>query len=232
VHASRISRFAAPFTSTLMLAALLIASLATCQPVVSRPVVSPIVAADSSLQGLFDRGTTFAAFVASATARREGWLRLQREAVVDSSLLRRARAVGGTWQLLVIARDGCGDSMNSVPYAARLADSVAGLSLRIVSPAEGQAAARMHRTADGRMATPTFIVLDASGTDVGCVVELPAPLRQWTNASRGAVSDDSLLSYRSTFYTKDRGESISRELVEVLEAARAGRPRCDRLATR
>jgi len=215
-----------------MLAALLIANLATCQPVVSRPVVSPIVAADSSLQGLFDRGTTFAAFVASATARREGWLRLQREAVVDSSLLRRARAVGGTWQLLVIARDGCGDSMNSVPYAARLADSVAGLSLRIVSPAEGQAAASLHRTADGRMATPTFIVLDGSGTDVGCVVELPAPLRQWTNASRGAVSDDSLLKYRSTFYTKDRGESISRELVEVLEAARAGRPRCDRLATR
>lgn len=192
----------------------------------------PVVAADSSLQGMFDRGTTFAKFVAAATARREGWLRLQREAVVDSSLLRRARAVGGTWQLLVIARDGCGDSMNSVPYAARMADSVAGLSLRIVSPTEGQAAASAHRTADGRMATPTFILLDARGTDVGCVVELPAPLRQWTNASRGAVSDDSLHTYRSAFYTQDRGESISRELVEILEAARAGRPRCDRQETR
>jgi len=211
-----------------MLAALLIASFVTCQPVVSGSAVPPLLAADSSLQGMFDRGTTFATFLASATARRDGWLRLQREAVVDPSLLRRAQAVGGTWQLLVIARDGCGDSMNSVPYAARLADSVAGLSLRIVSPTEGQAAANMHRTADGRMATPTFILLDASGNDVGCVVELPAPLRQWTNASRGTVSDDSLHTYQSAFYTKDRGESISRELVEVLEAARAGSPRCDR----
>jgi len=215
-----------------MLAALLIASLATCQPVVSRGLVLPVAAADSSLQSMFDRGTSFAMFVESATARREGWRRLQREAVVDSSLLRRARAVGGTWQLLVIARDGCGDSMNSVPYAARLADSVAGLSLRIVSPTEGEAAANTHRTADGRMATPTFILLNASGADVGCVVELPAPLRQWTNASRGAVSDDSLHRYRSTFYTKDHGESISRELVEGLEAARAGRPRCDRQLAR
>lgn len=215
-----------------MLAAILIASLATCQPAGSRVAVQTVAAADSSLQSLFDRGTTFARFVEGATARREGWLRLQREAVVDTSLLRRARAVGGSWQLLVIAIDACGDSMNSVPYAARLADSVAGLSLRIVTPTDGQAVAGMHRTADGRRATPTFVLLDANGADMGCVVELPAPLRQWTNASRGAVSDDSLYRYRSTFYAKDRGESISRELVEVLEAARAGQPRCDRQITR
>ena len=219
-----------------MLTAALIASLAMCQPAARMPsarrLAFPLATADSSLQAMFDRGTTFAAFVETATARRDGWLRLQREAVVEASLLQRARAVGGTWQLLVIARDGCGDSMHSVPYAARLADSVSGLSLRIVSPTDGQAAANTHRTADGRMATPTFILLDAGGNDVGCVVELPEPLRAWTNRSRGAVSNDSLHTYRSTFYTTDRGGSISRELVEVLEAARAGTPRCDRQVPR
>jgi hypothetical protein len=122
--------------------------------------------------------------------------------------------------------------MNSVPYAARLVDSVPGLSLRIVSPQDGATVARSHRTLDGRPATPTFVLLDSAGRDVGCLVELPKPLRDWTNASRGVVSDDSLHAYRTTFYAQDHGVSVTTELVEVLEAARAGAPRCDRLTTR
>ncbi len=216
-----------------MFAAVLIASLAACTP--TGPAVTARVAAvsaDSSLQALFDRGVTFADFVQQATARREGWLRLQREATIAPALIARAKAVGGKWQLLVIARDGCGDSMNSVPYAARLTDSVPGLSLRIVSPSEGASVAGSHRTKDGRTATPTFVLLDARGHDVGCLVELPAPLRQWTDASRATLSSDSLHAYRDAFYARDRGASLATELVEVLESAQAGTPRCDRQVTR
>jgi hypothetical protein len=216
-----------------MLAAVLVASLLSCAPAV--PASAAHVAAsmpDSTLQATFDRGITFQQFVDAAVARREGWLRLQREAVVSPALVARARAVGGTWQLLVIARDGCGDSMNLVPYAARLADSVPTLTLRIVSMAEGEAVANTHRTQDGRTATPTFVLLNAQGADVGCLVELPAPLRQWTYTARKTVSSDSLHRYRDTFYAQDRGASLATELVELLEAAKAGTPRCDRQLTR
>ena len=212
-----------------MFSTLLVFGLAACPTHVGRAGAPPArVATDSTLLTIFSKGQAFTEFVAQAKARREGWLRLQRDAVVKPELLARARAVGGTWQLLVIARDGCGDSMNSVPYAARLADSVPGLTLRIVSPVDGQAAANTHRTEDGRTATPTFILLDATGNDVGCLVELPAPLRQWTHKARSKVSDDSLHTYRNTFYAKDAGVSVSTELVELLEAAHAGTPKCDR----
>lgn len=217
----------------MLTAALLITSFAVCQPgATAAPSEKVRVATDSSLISIFDKGQTFAEFVAAATARREGWLRLQKDAVVRPALTIRARAVGGTWQLLVVARDGCGDSMNSVPYAARLVDSVPGLSLRIVSPQVGATVARNHRTQDGRPATPTFVLLDSAGRDVGCLVELPKPVRDWTNASRGTVSDDSLHAYRTAFYAQDQGVSLTTELVEVLEAARAGVPRCDRQMTR
>lgn len=220
-----------------MIVTALLASLASCHPaaVVHSPVPVPAVvevAADSVLKTLFDRGQTFADFVEKATARREGWVRLQQEATIRPELLARARAVGGTWQLLVVAIDRCGDSMNSVPYAARLADSVPGLSLRIVLPTAGRAVQESHRSLDGRAATPTLVLLDSAGNDVGCLVELPAPLRQWNHKHRTVVSDDSLHAYRSTFYSKDRGVSVSTELVELMEAARAGTPRCDRQMTR
>ncbi len=218
-----------------MLAFALIASLASCPP--SLPPAAPLqravpAPADSVLRSLFERGQTFAEFVGKATARKEGWLRLQRDAMVEPALLSRARAVGGTWQLLVIAIDRCGDSMNSVPYAARLADSVPGLSLRIVLPTDGRAVQESHRSLDGRTATPTLVLLDSLGNDVGCLVELPAPLRQWTFKHRSKVSDDSLHAYRDNFYVKDRGQSVTTELVQILEAARAGTPHCDRAAPR
>jgi Thioredoxin len=218
-----------------MLSIALFASLAVCQPPVPLEPVPPAairVPGDSVLRSLFERGQTFADFVEKATARKEGWLRLQREAVVQPALLSRARAVGGTWQLLVIAIDRCGDSMNSVPYAARLADSVSGLSLRIVLPSDGRVVQESHRSLDGRTATPTLVLLDSLGNDVGCLVELPSPLRQWNHKHRGKVSDDSLHAYRDSFYTKDRGVSVTTELVGMLEAARAGAPQCDRAAPR
>jgi Thioredoxin len=218
-----------------MLVTALLATLATCQPTVlpAPPVRATVTAqADSGLRTLFEKGQTFSEFVEKATARREGWLRLQRDAAISPALLERARAVGGTWQLLVVAIDRCGDSMNSVPYAARLADSVPGLTLRIVLPTAGRAVQESHRSLDGRTATPTLVLLDAAGNDVGCLVELPAPLRQWNHKHRGVVSDDSLHTYRDTFYGKDRGASLTTELVELMEAAKAGTPRCDRQLTR
>ena len=217
----------------MLTALLLITRLAVCQPSsVTVPGGLSHVVADTSLHATFEKGQTFAEFVASASSRREGWLRLQKGAIVGPALIARARSVGGTWRLLVVARDGCGDSMNLVPYAARLADSVPGLSLRVVSPQDGALVARDHRTQDGRPATPTFVLLDSAGRDAGCLVELPKPLRDWTNAVRGTISDDSLHAYRTAFYARDQGVSVTTELVEVLEAARGGAPRCDRLTAR
>ncbi len=217
-----------------MLAAALIASLVSCHPGPALPMPSEQSTArtDSTLRALFESGQTFSDFVSRAVARREGWVRLQSEANISADLLSRARAVGGEWQLLVIAIDRCGDSMNSVPYAARLADSVPGLSLRIVLPTAGRTVQSTHRTMDGRLATPTLVLLDAAGNEAGCLIELPAPLRHWTDKARATVSDDSLHAYRNAFYLKDRGMSVSTELVEMLEAAKAGSPRCERLTTR
>lgn len=220
-----------------MIAAALFASLATCQPAALPAArVTPMLVAgatDSTLSALFAKGQTFAEFVDKAQARREGWLRLQAEAVIRPDLLARARAVGGTWQLLVVAVDACGDSMNSVPYAARLADSVPGLSLRIVLPNNGgRAVQEAHKSLDGRTATPTLVLLDATGADVGCLVELPAPLRHWTDKARATLGSDSLHAYRTAFYGKDRGVSVTTELVEMLEAAKAGTPHCERQGAR
>jgi len=187
-----------------------------------------VVAQDSTLMALFGSGQIFPDFLAAAKARREGWLKMADSARVSDALVARAKAVGGTWHLLVIAIDACGDSMNNVPYLARLSEMVPGLDLRIVLPVNGRPVQDSHRSLDGRTATPTFVLLDSQGNDVGCIVELPREIRDWAHGVRGAVSSDSLHAGIRTFYAANRGVAITTEAVEMLEAAKAGAPRCAR----
>jgi hypothetical protein len=186
----------------------------------------PAARFDSTLLALFDSGRPFDQFLAETKARREGWLKHSEAAAADATLVERARAVGGTWKFLVVAIDACNDSMHSVPYLARLVSEVPGLDLRIVLPEQGQWVQEAHRTLDGRVATPTFVLLDAEGSEAGCIVELPSELRNWTHALRSSGRTDSLQAGKREFYERDKGRGITTEAVELLEAAAAGSRIC------
>jgi hypothetical protein len=184
--------------------------------------VSCVASPDSTLRALFDRGQTFPDFLAAAQNRRTGWHQMNDSARVDEALLARARSVGGRWSFLVVAIDRCGDSMNSVPYLAKLAAQVPGLDLRIVLPDAGRVVQESHRSLDGRTATPTIVLLDAEGRDVGCIVELPREIREWAHGVRPTVSSDSLHAGIAAFYKRNVGRGIVTEAVEMLEAAARG----------
>ncbi len=182
---------------------------------------------DSSLVALFERGQAFPDFLDAARGRREGWLRVNAGVEIADSSVARAKAVGGEWRLLIVAIDACGDSMQQVPYVARLGELVDGLSVRIVPPAEGALVQAAHRSMDGRTATPTFVLIDSTGTDVGCIVELPREIRRWTHVRRDSMSSDALHEYRREWYDADKGASIVHEVVELLEQATSGTPVCE-----
>lgn len=210
------------------LSAALLTLVATPAHAATTPTAGCTIAQDSTLLALFASGQSFPDFLAAAKARREGWLRMADSARVNEALVARAKAVGGTWRLLVIAIDACGDSMNNVPYLAKLSELVPGLELRIVLPVNGRPVQDTHRSLDGRTATPTFVLLDSNGSDMGCIVELPREIRDWAHGVRGTVSSDSLHAGIRSFYAANRGVAITTEAVEMLEAAKAGMPRCSR----
>lgn len=186
---------------------------------------------DSALVALFERAHAFPEFLDGASQRLDEWYAEVATAQVPDSLARRAQAVGGRWRLLVVAADTCGDSLRQLPVVARLAERVHGLTMRVITPAEGGTALQVrYRSLDGRRATPTWVLLDAEGSARGCIVELPAPLRhllharrdEGTRASNPALADTALAWYR-----QDRGASITAEVVTMLEAAAAGREYCE-----
>jgi hypothetical protein len=173
-----------------------------------------------SMRDVFEAGSTFPEFLEAATHRATEWHALYADAQVRADALARARAVGGTWHFLVIAEDWCQDSMNTVPYLARLVAMVDGLDMRVVHSHEGHGVMEDHRTPDGRPATPTVILLDGEWREVGSFVERPRVLQDWVMAHRKELGSAEIHAHVFDWYAKDRGASTVGDIVDLLEAAR------------
>lgn len=175
---------------------------------------------------LWSVAVPFERFLADAERRVETWHANWERARVPDELLGRAGALEGTWRLLVVAEDWCGDSANTVPYLARLAADVPGLELRIVDSDVGRDVMNRHPTPDGRAATPTVLVLAEDGSEAGCWVERPSELQRWWIENPEGLDRDAQLAAKYAWYDDDAGVSTMREIVERLEAAAAGTPVC------
>lgn len=214
-----------------MLAPLVAASLAVLSTPSPECLAPPAVrgaaaARPSDIETLYRRGRTYLEFRDAAESRVEAWTAHYDGARVDDAILGRARAVAGTWRLLVVAEDWCGDSANTIPYVAKLVDLAPNLDMRIVDSDAGRSIMESHRTPDGRAATPTVLLLNERFGEAGCWIERPAKLQAWFLANEGALDEEALYEEKYAWYARDAGGETVREIVEMMEAAAAGRPRC------
>src|SRR4051812_10567854 len=95
----------------------MIPALALSLVLASPPSASPDYA------GLYAKGMTFAQFLDAAEELKSEWQENFANAKVDEPSLARAKALKAQWRLLIVAEDWCHDSVNTVPYLARLADA-------------------------------------------------------------------------------------------------------------
>lgn len=203
----------------------LLLALAVCTTAYAEP---PAVRGSDSLARLYRAGRTFEEFLRAARSRRDTWTTNYAQATLDAAVLARARAVPGRWRLLVVAEDSCGDSANTIPFVAALVDSVPGLELRVVNSREGRGVMEAHRTPDGRAATPTVLVLNERDEVAGCFVERPLALQAWVVVHQPQYAESEFLDRKYAWYRSDGGRETVREIVELMEAAALGTPRCQR----
>lgn len=184
---------------------------------------APAPATTDSLEALYQRGTTYSAFLGAADSRREMWLRNSAKGKVDAEALRLGRSLGAGWRLLVVLEDACGDSANTIPYVAALVDSLGGaVEMRLVNSSEGRRVTERYRAWDGRAATPTIVLLDAQGAAVGCWVERPGTLATWERAESSKLSQQEFVRQKFAWYDRDGGATTQREVVAMMARAAPG----------
>ena len=176
---------------------------------------------------LFASGIPFSEFLSNAKERKELWNSNYGRAAVADAVMARATRVTGTWNVLVVAVDSCSDSVSTIPYIAKLVESMPNVTLRIVDPKVGKEVMEAHRTPDKRAATPTVILLDASFTPKGCWIERPRELREWISGEKKANGDSGVFGGKMNWYEKDAGASTISEFVEMIEKASRSEVACE-----
>jgi hypothetical protein len=167
---------------------------------------------------LFDKGTTYEAFLAAADSRPEVWKTNSSRAKPSAALVERLKKSGEGLRLIVVAVAACSDSVHTVPYIAKLAAD-AGLPLRVVDPAAGRAIQDAFKSPDGRGATAT-IALVRGDKIVGAWVERPVVLQTWILGPGSTLPQSERMDRKFGWYEWDRGESTITELVELAERLR------------
>ncbi len=211
---------------TLVLPAILAVAPPAFPELVPCAVVIPAgieVGENDEYRDLYAGGQTFDAFLADAVRRKELWDgNWEASAQIDAEVIARARAVGGNWHILAVAIDSCSDSVNTIPYLARLAAMVEGVELRVIDPETGRGIMEAHPTPDGRPSTPTVLLLDADFEKKGCFIERPTPLQTRILENPEGLSSSEIYQWKMGWYEEDSGAETVREFVEIMEAAAAG----------
>lgn len=193
---------------------------------VADPAAVPATVPDTTYRRLFEGGVTMDAFLAAARQRKEQWAANYKRGAVADAVLATARSAPGPWKLLVVAVDGCSDSVNTVPYIARLAEQLMGVELRIVDNAVGRVVMDAHRTPDGRSATPTVVLLDANYQERGCWVERPTELRDWMLSHKATDRDRDIFEHKMAWYEQDKGQKTLLDIADIFAAAGRGEVKC------
>ena len=124
-----------------------------------------------------------------------------------------AELVGGRkLHLLALTEDWCMDTSNTLPFLARVAESVPGVDLRmIVRDANPEIMGRY--LTNGARAIPVVLVLDENFREVGRWGPRPSELQAWVMANKDVLPKAERLREQRKWYARDRGETTVREVL-------------------
>ena len=165
----------------------------------------------TNFAALWDQALPFQEFVAASEKQKGLWEGLHHIAVVPDWAIA-AVPLGAKRKLLVLAEHWCGDASSSIPVVERLVEAVPGFELRILRRDEHPEVMDRYLT-NGSRSIPIVIVLDESFNELGHWGPRPSVLQSWVMANRLIIPKAELYPQVRSWYARDRGESILREIL-------------------
>lgn len=169
-----------------------------------------------ALRQRFNAGATFEEVMARPKLNSELWEALYKRASLTPEAAKRAAALPGEWHMLVINEDWCGDSVNVLPYIARIADADPGIHLRIVGRDSNRDVMDAHLTGTSR-SIPIAIVYDENFEEKGWWGPRPGPLQSWVLNEGLALPKPDRYRHIRAWYARDRGRTIVSEILSIME---------------
>lgn len=166
----------------------------------------------------FEASATFEEYLASVEKNRELWHAVHERVRLPEQLVEEARAVPGTWHLVALSEDWCGDAVNTLPVVARLAEA-AGWDLRVLGRDANPDLMSAHLTNGRSRSIPVVIVYDDALREVGWWGPRPEELQAWVMSEGLAMPSPERYKVTRRWYARDRGRTVLRELLDIVESA-------------
>lgn len=164
----------------------------------------------------FERAESLPDFVARAVENHDLWASTLKRASLTPEHAARAAALAGTWHIVVLLEDWCGDAVNSVPFLHALAVAAPGVTLRVLERDRNLDLMDAHLT-NGARAIPLAIVYDDAFVERGQWGSRPAVLQQWVREHGLAMEKDARYKQVRTWYARDKGVTTVEEVLTLLE---------------
>ena len=165
----------------------------------------------------FAGGTPFPAYLDEVRKNEELWRAVWERAKLPPKMVEEARELGGTWHLLALSEDWCGDAVNTLPVLARFAEAVPGWELRVLARDENPDIMDEHLT-DGRARSiPVVMLFDEDFVEQGWWGPRPTELQRWVLDNLSMASVDRYREVRR-WYARDRGRTVVREVLDLAAA--------------
>lgn len=162
----------------------------------------------------FQAAATFEEYLEGVERNRDLWHEVYKRVQLPADLATEARALSGSWRLLALTEDWCGDAINTLPAVARLADA-AGWDLRAMSRDENPDLMDSHLTNGRSRSIPVVIVYDESFREIGWWGPRPAELQEWVLGEGLAMPSPERYKVVRRWYAKDRARATLDEILGV-----------------
>ncbi len=169
-----------------------------------------------SIEDRFREGATFAEVLARARDNADMWQALYKRAAANDEAVKRASALRRNWHLLVINEDWCGDSLNILPYIARLEEASPHIEMRITGRDANPDLMNAHLTGKSH-SIPVIIVYDENFVENGWWGPRPGPLQEWVLSEGLALPKPDRYRHIRTWYARDRGATVISEILSIIE---------------
>ena len=171
-----------------------------------------------TLRERYRDAATFETMLGTVAKNFELWAAMWRFARVDDEYVRRVSSLAGSWHLLVLSEDWCGDAVNTVPIVARLAERCDNVDLRVLARDANLDIMDAHLTGRSR-SIPVIIALDEAYEERGWWGPRPTALQRWVSGQGQLLEKTVRYREARTWYARDRGRTTLEEVVSMLERA-------------
>ena len=175
----------------------------------------------SDLRARFESGLPFPEYLETVDKNRELWHAVYKRVKLPDGAVEKARAIPGTWHLLALSEDWCGDAVNILPVISRLTDELPDMDLRVLLRDENLDIMDAHLTNGTSRSIPIIVVYDDDFRERGWWGPRPAGLQKWVMEEGMKMDPGPRYAQVRRVYARDKGKAILAEILDLMRSVAA-----------